>query len=119
MFVNLSGDYVLQTIKKYAEQMLDRIETLVPAEGVYAVSVTADGGVFAGAAHIGPNATFGEHTRTVEAHLLDFAGDLYGQTIAVDFVARLRGTQKFDGVDALVEQMRLDVAEARRILSPP
>jgi riboflavin kinase/FMN adenylyltransferase len=95
---------------------LEQIETLVPAEGVYAVSVTTGGGPCAGAAHIGPNATFGEHARTVEVHLLDFAGDLYGQTLAVDFIARLRGTRKFDGVDALVEQMRRDVAEARRIL---
>jgi riboflavin kinase / FMN adenylyltransferase len=98
---------------------LEGIETIVPAEGVYAVSVTADAGrVFAGAAHIGPNATFGEDARTVEVHLLDFAGDLYGQELAVDFLARLRGTQKFAGVDALVEQMRRDVAEARRICAP-
>jgi riboflavin kinase / FMN adenylyltransferase len=94
---------------------LERIETLVPAEGVYAVSVTAATGVFDGAAHIGANATFGEHVRTVEVHLLDFEGDLYGQTLAVDFIARLRGTHKFAGVEALVEQMRRDVAEARRI----
>jgi riboflavin kinase / FMN adenylyltransferase len=94
---------------------LERIETLVPAEGVYAVSVTAATGVFDGAAHIGANATFGEHVRTVEVHLLDFEGDLYGQVLAVDFMARLRGTHKFAGVEALVEQMRRDVAEARRI----
>ena len=98
---------------------LERIETFVPAEGVYAVSVTTDAGVFAGAAHIGPNATFGEDVRTVEVHLLDFDGDLYGQTLAVDFVARLRSTRKFDGVDALVEQMRRDVAQARRIVAIP
>jgi|SRR5262245_40225113 len=94
---------------------LERIETLVPAAGVYAVSIPTDRGVFAGAAHIGANATFGEYARTVEVHLLDFGGDLYGQTLAVDFLARLRGTRKFEGVDALVEQMRQDVAEARRI----
>jgi riboflavin kinase/FMN adenylyltransferase len=95
---------------------LERIETLVPAEGVYAVSVMTDARSFAGAAHIGANATFGETARTVEVHLLDFAGDLYGQTLAVGFVARLRGTQKFETVDALVEQMRRDVADARRII---
>ena len=44
------------------------------------------GGTFAGAAHVGPNATFGENARKVEVHLLDFAGDLYGQPLAVDFV---------------------------------
>ena len=72
--------------------------------------------MFAGAAHVGPNATFGANTRTVEVHLLDFDGDLYGQTLAVDFVARLRGTEKFGGVDALIEQMRRDVAQAREIV---
>jgi riboflavin kinase/FMN adenylyltransferase len=97
---------------------LERIETLVPAEGVYAVSVVTRGEMFPGAAHIGPNATFGEQARTVEVHLLDFAGDLYGQELVVDFVARLRGTRKFETVDALVEQMRRDVAEAKRLCPP-
>jgi riboflavin kinase / FMN adenylyltransferase len=92
---------------------LEGVQTLLPADGVYAVTVTTDAGAFAGAAHVGPNATFGENARTVEAHLLDFSGDLYGQTLAVDFVARLRGTQAFAGVDALVEQIRQDVADAR------
>ncbi|MBO0701173.1 MAG: riboflavin kinase, partial [Zavarzinella sp.] len=62
------------------------------------------------------NATFGELARTVEVHLIDFAGDLYGQELGVDFVAHLRGTRKFESVDALVEQMHRDVAEAKRIL---
>lgn len=96
---------------------LDRVETLLPANGVYAVSVVTPGGVFPGAANVGPNLTFGEHARKVEAHLLDFAGDLYGQPLGVDFVARLRDTVKFAGVDDLVEQMHKDVAETRRILN--
>ncbi|HKA06272.1 MAG TPA: bifunctional riboflavin kinase/FAD synthetase [Gemmataceae bacterium] len=95
---------------------LERVETLLPADGVYAVQVTASHGRFAGAAHIGPNATFGENARTVEVHLLDFSSDLYGQTLAVDFIARLRGTKAFAGVDELVEQIRRDVAEARRAI---
>jgi riboflavin kinase / FMN adenylyltransferase len=97
---------------------LERVETILPADGVYAVAVETGAGRFAGAAHIGPNATFGEQARTLEVHLLDFAGDLYGQSLSVDFIARLRGTQKFAGVDALVEQMKRDVAEARRIVRP-
>jgi riboflavin kinase / FMN adenylyltransferase len=97
---------------------LDRVETLLPADGVYAVAVETAAGRFAGAAHIGPNVTFGENARRLEVHLLDFAGDLYGQTLAVDFVARVRGTEKFASVDALVEQMNKDVAEARRLVNP-
>jgi riboflavin kinase/FMN adenylyltransferase len=95
---------------------LDRVETLLPGNGVYAVRVHAAAGRFVGAAHVGPNATFGEDARKVEVHLLDFAGDLYGQTLAVDFVAHVRGTQKFAGIDALVEQMTKDVAEVRRLV---
>jgi riboflavin kinase/FMN adenylyltransferase len=96
---------------------LDRVETLIPANGVYAVSVETLAGRYSGAGHVGPNATFGENARKVEVHLLDFAGDLYGQTLAVDFVARVRETEKFVSVDALVEQMKRDVAEARRLVS--
>ena len=95
---------------------LDRIETLLPGNGVYAVRVQAPAGRFAGAAHVGPNATFGEDARQVEVHLLDFAGDLYGQTLAVDFIARIRGTERFATVDALVAQMTKDVAEVRRLV---
>ena len=51
----------------------------------------------------------------VEAYLLDFDGDLYGQVLRLDFLARLRGERRFDAVEALVDQMRLDVAETRRI----
>jgi riboflavin kinase / FMN adenylyltransferase len=95
---------------------LEQVETLLPADGVYAVRVIAFDRMFAGAAHIGANATFGEARRQIEVHLLDFDGDLYGQTLAVDFVGRVRETKKFASVDALVEQMRRDVADARRIV---
>jgi riboflavin kinase/FMN adenylyltransferase len=95
---------------------LERVQTLLPADGVYAVTVQTDAGPFAGAAHVGPNATFGENVRTVEVHLLDFSGDLYGQTLSVDFIARLRGTKAFAGADGLVEQIRRDVEDARKAL---
>jgi len=95
---------------------LEQVETLLPADGVYAVRVTASERGFAGAAHIGPNATFGEARRQLEVHLLDFDGDLYRQTLAIDFVGRVRETKKFAMVDALIEQMRRDVAEARKMV---
>jgi riboflavin kinase/FMN adenylyltransferase len=96
---------------------LEEVETLLPAVGVYAVRAMTTMGPFAGAANIGPNPTFGEDARKVEVHLLDFAGDLYGQSMSVDFVARLRDTQKFTSVLTLSEQMTRDVEQARRILS--
>jgi riboflavin kinase/FMN adenylyltransferase len=95
---------------------LENVETILPATGVYAVVATIEDGVYAAAANIGPNPTFGEDARKIEVHLIDFAGDLYGQQVKVDFVARLRETMKFPSVDALIEQMRHDVAAARRIV---
>ena len=55
----------------------------------------------------------------VEAYLIDFDGDLYGQTLRIAFVERLRGEKRFDSVDALVEQMKRDVEQARQVLARP
>lgn len=95
---------------------VEDLHTLLPAEGVYAVRASVSGRRYAGAANIGPNPTFGEHARKVEVHLLDFEGDIYGQSIEVSFVQRLRETRPFAGIPALVEQLQRDVAEARGIL---
>jgi riboflavin kinase / FMN adenylyltransferase len=92
---------------------LDDVATLLPGEGVYAVRVRWNGRTYAGAANIGPNPTFGEQARKIEIHLLDFDGDIYGETLSVGFVARLRQTQKFADVAALVDQMTRDMAAAR------
>ena len=69
------------------------------------------------ACHVGPNATFGERDRTVEAHLIGFDGDLYGQTIELDFLDRLRPSRKFDGLEELLTQVRADVERARAVCS--
>jgi riboflavin kinase/FMN adenylyltransferase len=68
---------------------------------------------------LGRRPTFYEeaHASLLEAHLLDFSADLYGEPARVRFVARLRGEVKFDGVDALVAQIQLDCDEARAILA--
>ncbi|MGP0025377.1 MAG: bifunctional riboflavin kinase/FAD synthetase [Streptosporangiaceae bacterium] len=98
--------------------------TAIPADGIYAgwlLSLTADGeeeGRWPAAISVGPNATFGEAERSVEAYALDRDDlDLYGAHVAIDFEARLRGTARFDSVAALVEQMHRDVAEARTLLT--
>jgi riboflavin kinase/FMN adenylyltransferase len=96
---------------------LDRVPTLVPGVGVYAVRAVVDGREWPAAANIGPNPTFGESARKIEVHLIDFAGDLYGRPLAVEFVARLRDTRPFAGVEALKEQLRQDVAAAKRVLA--
>jgi riboflavin kinase/FMN adenylyltransferase len=69
------------------------------------------------AVSVGTNPTFSGRTRTVEAFVLDTQADLYGQHVAVDFVARIRGQEKFDSVDDLVVAMERDTARARTILS--
>jgi riboflavin kinase/FMN adenylyltransferase len=94
---------------------LERVETLVPGAGVYAVRVLSASGIWPGAANVGPNPTFGEQARKIEAHLIGFQGDLYGQALAVDFLDRLRDTRPFGSAADLVEQLRRDVEQARRI----
>jgi riboflavin kinase/FMN adenylyltransferase len=94
---------------------LDEVDTLIPADGVYAALAYLDGRgpAHPTATHVGPNATFGEQDRKVEAHLIDFSGDLYGRTVHLDFLERLRPTRKFEGIDDLLGQIRDDVARAR------
>lgn len=91
------------------------IDTLVPDNGVYAALAFIDGQgpPLPTATHIGPNATFGEHDRNVEAHILDFDGDLYGRTLELEFLTRLRDTRKFAGLDDLLAQIKIDVERAR------
>jgi riboflavin kinase / FMN adenylyltransferase len=68
-------------------------------------------------ANVGVRPTFAGNRRVVEAHLLDFAGDLYGQVLSVHFVRRLRAEIRFAGASELREQVRQDVVQARRILA--
>ncbi|MEY3020123.1 MAG: hypothetical protein RLZZ272_1107 [Actinomycetota bacterium] len=96
---------------------------VLPADGVYAGHarvVGASGPEGPGAAcviNVGHRPTFDGRTRTVEAHLLDVEPDLYGQRLSVTFEHRLRGEQRFDSAQALVERIRADVALARTRLS--
>jgi riboflavin kinase/FMN adenylyltransferase len=91
-----------------------------PPAGVYAVRVLARGRQHGGVMNIGQRPTFGgqEPHEVLEVHLLEFAGDLYGEDLEVWFVARLRGERKFPGTGELVEQITRDVEAARRILAP-
>jgi riboflavin kinase/FMN adenylyltransferase len=98
---------------------LEGIDTLVPLDGVYAGLAWIDRHErpWPAACNIGPNPTFGEQARKVEAHLIDYKGDLYGQSIEIDFLERLRGTKKFAGRNELLNRIQSDVAETRRIVS--
>ena len=69
-----------------------------------------------GGASFGRRPTFDNGDPLLEVVLFDFAGDLYGRTLEIDFVAWIRGEEKFDSVDALVERMNRDAAMARDLL---
>lgn len=92
---------------------------LIPANGIYACWVWLNGVRRASAVNVGVRPTFkSEAARPlVEAFILDFDADIYGQDIRLEFVARLRDELKFPSVEALVEQMRRDVEWARELLS--
>ncbi len=91
-------------------------EKIVPGEGVYAAYASVGGRAYQAAVNVGVRPTFGPGAFTVEAHLLDVETDLYGQTVELAFVERLRPERRFPTVDALREQIALDLGEARRLL---
>lgn len=88
----------------------------IPANGVYACWVERNGARHAAVVNIGVRPTFGVSARTIEAHLLNFDGNLYGESIALHFVDRIREERRFDGVDALVAQIAADRDRAATIL---
>ena len=97
-------------------------EIQLPAVGIYAGWFERpDGSTLATAISLGHRPTFYERpaeTPLLECHLLDFAGDLYGEAVRVRFVERLRGEERFDSVEALVDQIRTDVDQTRKLLTP-
>ena len=93
----------------------------VPGDGIYAAYAHLDDHALQAAVSIGDNPTFGGQERTIEPFILDFDEDLYGKTLKLEFVQRLREQVKFDTVDALMKQIDRDVAETRQVLenAPP
>ncbi|WP_234051565.1 MULTISPECIES: bifunctional riboflavin kinase/FAD synthetase [unclassified Xanthobacter] len=88
------------------------------AFGIYAVRITtSDGQRHDGVANFGRRPTFDNGAPLLEVHIFDFAGDLYGQRIEVEFHAYLRPELKFDGIDALVAQIVEDARRAREVLA--
>lgn len=99
----------------------------IPADGVYAawftvlghgpvVGTVVSGERYQAAVSVGTNPTFSGRTRTVEAYVLDMSADLYGQHVAIDFVARIRGQRRFAEVSDLISEMEADTERARTIL---
>lgn len=93
---------------------------MLPREGVYAVlAYAADGMPRVGMANLGAAPTFGVEKALLEVHLLDYCGDLYGQTMSVQFVRRLRDIIHFDNPQALEEQLRQDLQQCRQLCPTP
>jgi len=127
------GDHRGRLLGFPTANMVTEPHKLLPANGVYAVRVTVAGAekeeeltlerdstdtfrVYSGVVNIGVRPTFHGQGHHLEAHLLDTDLDLYNQRITVDFIARLRPEQRFDGIEALKAQIGSDVQQARRIL---
>lgn len=92
-------------------------DKLMPLEGVYAVRGRVGGELVPGLLHLGPRPTFSGYPPSVELHLLDWEGDLYGKVVRVDFCARLREIHHFSTVEELIDQMKQDVVDGRAILA--
>ena len=86
---------------------------LLPANGIYICRVHLHGEAFAAIVNVGTRPTFDHSPPTVEAYLLDFSRDIYGEPLQLDFLHRLREELRFSSVGALMEQIRMDEADAR------
>jgi riboflavin kinase/FMN adenylyltransferase len=95
---------------------LGGVGEMLPAHGVYAVRVATPDGTHDGVMNIGVRPTVGGMALRIEAHLLDFEGDLYGQKLRVELVSRIRGEQKFAGLEELRAQIAKDAEAARKRL---
>ena len=92
------------------------VKELLPPDGVYAVIVRMNGKRYHGVLNIGNNPTFGDMSRSVEAFILDFKGDIYDKDIEVLFIDQIRPEIKFDGPEKLIAQINRDIDQAKDIL---
>jgi riboflavin kinase/FMN adenylyltransferase len=94
-------------------------DKMIPGNGIYACRAYLDGQQYQAAINIGINPTFtpDKQIPNVEAHLLDFRGEIYGEDVKLEFVARLRDELRFDSVDKLLEQIWKDIEDTKRIVT--
>ena len=92
-------------------------DLIIPTDGIYATWAVIGGRRHQSATNVGVRPTFGESPRIIEAFILDFEEDIYGKPLTLEFAARLRDERAFPSAEALVEQMKLDVEQARAALS--
>ena len=92
-------------------------QILLPGDGIYATWAIFDGKRHQAATSIGVRPTFELSQRLVEVYVMDFSGDLYGKTVGVEFIKKVRDQEKFDGLDALIKQINQDVDDCRQVLA--
>ena len=92
-------------------------DMLIPGDGIYATWAVVEGKRHAAATSIGVRPTFGLTERLVEVYILDFDADIYGATIGVQFVKKLRDQETFSNIEALVKRIHQDVADTRSVLA--
>lgn len=92
-------------------------ELILPGIGVYAGRTEIDGKTYPSMINIGNNPTFGDNVVSLESHIFDFSGDIYGKTVRILFTSKIREEIKFSGVDALVSQLKADEEVSRKILA--
>lgn len=90
----------------------------IPSPGVYTVDAVVHGERLRGFASIGYNDTFGNKEKTIEVHIFDFDGDIYGENITVYWLDKIRDMVKFDGMDSLIAAMKADEQSARNFKNP-
>lgn len=95
---------------------ITHVVSVLPKNGVYAGIAHIAGQSWPAAVNLGPNPTFGESRRKLEAHLLGFEGNLYDASIDLEFVARVRDTQPFSDVESLKEQVNKDIEQVRAVV---
>lgn len=94
---------------------LSQTRKMLPKEGVYFVKVKGESLEVKGMANLGIIPTFDIDKSSLEVHLIDFKGDLYGQTVMVEFIHRLRDIVRFDSVEALQRQLQIDLDQCRQL----
>jgi len=113
----VAGDERGRAVGFPTANVLPDARALVPGRGVYAGHLRVGSRRYRACTNVGVAPTFGRRDSRVEAHLLDYEGDLYGKVVDVTFVERLRPEKRFSRTGELKEQIARDVAEARRILA--
>ena len=91
-------------------------QLLLPGDGIYATWAIIDGKRHQSATSIGIRPTFGLTQRLVEVFIMDFSEDIYGKTVGVEFIKKVRDQEKFDGLDELIKQINQDVDDCRQDL---